>query len=103
MTVLKDTMLVWQKRRKAVVRYVTAVKHWKDKTWVLGFIREGDRRGRHRGLTAPGLPPTREGGGGVLGLEKGTNCGHNASELWLSRASAKNERGKKRGGGVQSI
>ena len=24
------------------------------------------------------------GGGGVLGLEKGTNCGPNAAELWLS-------------------
>ena len=25
------------------------------------------------------------GGGGVLGLEKGTNCGPTAAERWLSR------------------
>ena len=28
-----------------------------------------------------------EGGGGVLGLEKGTDCGPSAAELWLSRAN----------------
>ena len=27
------------------------------------------------------------GGGGVLGLEKGTDCGPSAAELWLSRAN----------------
>ena len=29
----------------------------------------------------------RLGGGGVLGLEKGTDCGPSAAELWLSRAN----------------
>ena len=27
------------------------------------------------------------GGGGLLGLEKGTDCGPSAAELWLSRAN----------------
>ena len=27
------------------------------------------------------------GGGGVLGLEKGTDCGPSAAELWLSRVN----------------
>ena len=29
---------------------------------------------------------SRVGGGGVLSLEKGTDCGPTATELWLSRA-----------------
>ena len=28
-----------------------------------------------------------QGGGGVLGLEKGTDCGPSAAELWLLRAN----------------
>ena len=31
--------------------------------------------------------PYPGGGGGVLGLEKGTDCGPSAAELWLSRAN----------------
>ena len=30
---------------------------------------------------------TSRGGGGVLGLEKGTDCGPSAAELWLLRAN----------------
>ena len=30
---------------------------------------------------------SRGGGDGVLGLEKGTDCGPSAAELWLSRAN----------------
>ena len=33
------------------------------------------------------------GGGGVLGLEKGTDCGPTAAELWLSRPKMANKRG----------
>ena len=33
------------------------------------------------------------GGGGVLGLEKGTDCGQNAAELWLSPANNVKKRG----------
>ena len=33
------------------------------------------------------------GGGRVLGLEKGTNCGPSAAELWLSRANNAKKRG----------
>ena len=36
------------------------------------------------------------GGGGVLGLEKGTDCGPTAGERWLSRPAMSK---KKRGGG----
>ena len=32
-------------------------------------------------------------GGGVLGLEKGTDCGPSAAELWLSRANNAKKRG----------
>ena len=39
-------------------------------------------------------------GGGVLGLEKGTDCGPSAAELWLSRANNAKKRG---GGAVQSL
>ena len=42
--------------------------------------------------------PTNPGGGGVLGLEKGTDCGPSAAELWLSRAN-----NAKKGGAVQSL
>ena len=35
-------------------------------------------------MANPGLPPVGGGGGG-LGLEKGTNCGLTAAEQWLSQ------------------
>ena len=33
------------------------------------------------------------GGGGVLGLEKGTDCGSTAAERWLSRPKVAKKRG----------
>ena len=40
---------------------------------------------------------SREGGGGVLCLEKGSDCGLTAAELWLSRSNIS----KKKSGAVQ--
>ena len=45
-------------------------------------------RGDNHTVGRPVIP----GGGGLLSLEKGTDCGPTAAELWLSRAKiAKNE------------
>ena len=42
---------------------------------------------KEQGTHGTGKTPGGGGGGGVLGLEKGTDCGPSAAELWLSRAN----------------
>ena len=42
---------------------------------------------RAESLIEIGIWGPRDGGGGVLSLEKGTNCGLTALEMWLSRAN----------------
>ena len=44
--------------------------------------------------------PDRSLAGGLLGLEKGTNCGPTSLVLWLSRADMAKKKKKEGGGGL---